>query len=263
MNRRIPVVAGAAAGGLLTTAFLSAAVAAADSEGGAAELGENAFTAGDFTFDPTGEADTDYSIDFPPLLQIGTADQDFDVYSAGGDDAAPEQLGTLSADTDVSNILGIETTQFTFDSDNFEAADGDDGGGGADGGGGDVDADAIADALREAGISDSDFGEDQNVDSLADALANDDLTFDGNITGDDVVDALQGTEVADDFDIELDEGDSPEFSDDIGFTKGDVAEALNTLSGEGDSGDGADGGGADGAAGDLPADGTSYTVTDF
>lgn len=247
MNQRISLAAAAAGGGMLAAAFLSTAVAVADDGGSSDAAG---LTAGDLTFTPAGDTEPEYSIDLPPLLQIGSApDAEFTVADSDGD-----ELGTFTSDEDVSTILGVDTTSFTFDADSFEAADG--AGNGGDGGaGGSIDADAIADALREAGISDSDFGEDQNVDSLADALAGDDLNFDGDITGDDVVGALQGTEVADDFDIELDEGDSPEFSSDIDFTKGDVADALNTLSG--------DGGSADGDAADLPADGTEFSFTDF
>lgn len=233
---------------MLAAAFLSTAVAVADSEGGGAELSDAAFTAGEYTFDPE-QTDADYALDLGPLFQTGAADYDVDLYDEDGE----ELLGSFtSSDDDVVNILGITNTDFTFDSDNFTAADTNAGGSGSEDGG-DVDASAIEDALIGAGITDDDFGEDQNVESLAQALASGDLNFDGNITGDDVVDALQGTEVADDFDIELDEGDSGEFTDDVDFTKGDVAAALNDT----------DAGSGDGDAADLPADGTDYNVTDF
>src|SRR5271155_2278394 len=77
MNRRLILAGLAATGGLLTTAFLQAAVAVAD----VSATGADAFTIGDFTFDPFTVGTTGADVEgftpvaqlvaAPPLLELG------------------------------------------------------------------------------------------------------------------------------------------------------------------------------------------------
>src|SRR5277367_1567381 len=130
MHRRLILAGLAATGGVLTTAFLQVAVAAADTPGA------DAFTIGDFTFDPftvgTGGADVEgfspvnpLSIS-PPLLDIGGGDalglplapQDFEVFSPSTD----ADLGSIDTSETVTSLLGLTNAEFTVTSDT--AADG-------------------------------------------------------------------------------------------------------------------------------------------
>src|SRR5699024_3408616 len=128
---------------------------------------------------------TDRDLFLPPLISVGSQDDaQFSLLDADGD-----KLGTFTSDTQLANIFGISSTAFVFDRDDFHAADGSDGGTGDDGGGaGGVEASDIASALRDAGITNADFDDDDaNVSALAQALAGSNLDFgSGDITGDDV-----------------------------------------------------------------------------
>ncbi|MGB3475161.1 MAG: hypothetical protein WBA69_10305 [Mycobacterium sp.] len=89
-------------------------------DGGAGDLGENAFTINGVTFDPGADGFTGINPMFgvAPLLAIGggvlagtpLAPQDLDVYGADGN-----LLGSVETAVNVSNLFGmIETTQFTI-----------------------------------------------------------------------------------------------------------------------------------------------------
>lgn len=119
-NRRIPLSAAVAGGGLLVAAFLQAAEAAADISG-------DAFTIGGTTLDPIGG----YNDIIPlfgdaPLLQLGGGNlvlagpfvdasfanpQDFEAYNSDG-----TLLGQVDTNPTASNILGIDSAQFTVTS---------------------------------------------------------------------------------------------------------------------------------------------------
>lgn len=133
MNRRIQAatLAATAGGGLLTAAFLHAAVAIADSS-------DAGFTIGDISFtDPvaidalTGGQTDGYEALTPmfansPLLSLGS-DSLLGLFSLGSqqftiEDSSGETLGTLLTSTNVQNLLGIVTAQFTVAS--STAADG-------------------------------------------------------------------------------------------------------------------------------------------
>jgi hypothetical protein len=123
MHRRLVLAGLAATGGLLTTAFLQVAVAAADAP---SDTGTDAFTIGNYTFDPytvsssgtdvQGFADVSPLTSSPPLLDIGggvalgipLASQDFDVYNSSG-----TALGSITGDETVANLLGMTNTEFT------------------------------------------------------------------------------------------------------------------------------------------------------
>jgi hypothetical protein len=132
----------------LTTAFLQAAVAVADTADAVSATGADAFTIGNYTFDPftvpTLPNGVDGALDqvapsgietegfsavppfssAPPLLTLGgatvedlnTAPQYFEVYSSSGTD-----LGSIDAGEDVTNLAGFTNTQFTV-SDVFPAS---------------------------------------------------------------------------------------------------------------------------------------------
>ncbi|NDJ88901.1 hypothetical protein [Mycolicibacter kumamotonensis] len=127
MNRRIQAatLAATAGGGLLTAAFLHAAVAIADSS-------DAGFTIGDISFtDPvaidalTGGQTDGYEALTPmfansPLLSLGS-DSLLGLFSLGSqqftiEDSSGETLGTLLTSTNVQNLLGIVTAQFTVTS---------------------------------------------------------------------------------------------------------------------------------------------------
>jgi hypothetical protein len=119
-NRRIPLTAAVAGGGLLAAAFLQAAEAAADISG-------NAFTIDGTTLDPLGGGYNDIIPLFgdAPLLQLGGGNlvlagsllgnfanpQDFEAYSSDG-----TLLGQVDTNPTASNILGIDSAQFTVTS---------------------------------------------------------------------------------------------------------------------------------------------------
>jgi len=133
VNRRLILAGLAATGGLVTTAFLQVAVAAAD----ISATGADAFTIGDFTFDPftvgatggdvEGFAPVAQLVGAPPLLELGggialgidTAPQSFEVFapSTGTD------LGSIATGETVTNLLGLTNTEFTVTSDTAAAGD--------------------------------------------------------------------------------------------------------------------------------------------
>lgn len=148
MHHRLILAGLAATGGLLTTAFLQAAVAAADTADVVSATGADAFTVGNYTFDPftvPNLADGQYGAEYglapsgvetegfalvdpfssaPPLLTLGggtvdtlnTAPQYFEVYSSSG-----TNLGSIDAGEDVTNLAGFTNTEFTV-SDVFPAS---------------------------------------------------------------------------------------------------------------------------------------------
>jgi hypothetical protein len=131
---------------MLAAAFLPAAVAVAAPDGGAADISDNAFTGPDgFTFDPGSDGYENLSPIFTnaPLLQLGGGEvnqlplvtQSFDVYDGSGDDA---NVGTVDTAANASNLLGLESAQFTVTDDHATA-------------------DAIQSALSSAGLSDDSF----------------------------------------------------------------------------------------------------------
>jgi hypothetical protein len=148
MHRRLILAGLAATGGLLTTALLQAAVAVADTADVVSATGADAFTIGNYTFDPftvpllpdgqpggidnlapsgietEGFSAVDPFSSAPPLLSLGggtvgplsTAAQYFEVYSSSGTD-----LGSIDAGEDVTNLAGLTNTEFTV-SDVFPAS---------------------------------------------------------------------------------------------------------------------------------------------
>jgi hypothetical protein len=88
----------------------------------------DAFTIGDFTFDPVQGTTEGFNAigsigSAPPLLNLGGGvalgfinldTQSFDVFSGTGSSAT--EVGTISTGVDVTNLLGFTNTQFTVDS---------------------------------------------------------------------------------------------------------------------------------------------------
>jgi hypothetical protein len=123
MHRRLILAGFAATGGLLTSAFLQVAVAAAD----VGATGADAFTIGDFTFDPftvgatggdvEGFAPVAQLVGAPPLLELGggialgidTAPQSFEVFAPSTD----TDLGSIATGETVTDLLGLTNTEFT------------------------------------------------------------------------------------------------------------------------------------------------------
>ena len=126
MNRRLILAGLAATGGLVTAAFLQVAVAAADT------AGPDAFTIGDFTFDPISASGAE-GFDgvptlegAPPLLELGggtvlgilpLATQDFNVY----DPSTGAELGSIEGNENVASLFGLTNAEFTVASDNAAA----------------------------------------------------------------------------------------------------------------------------------------------
>ena len=142
MHRRLILAGLAATGGLLTTAFLQAAVAVADTGTDVVSAtGADAFTIGNYTFDPftvpllpgsnyngaefgyapsgvetEGFAAVGPLSSGPPLLTLGggaigpvsSAPQYLEVYSSSGTD-----LGSIDAGESVTNLAGLTNTEFT------------------------------------------------------------------------------------------------------------------------------------------------------
>jgi hypothetical protein len=116
MHHRLILAGLAATGGLLTTAFLQTAVAVADP-------GAEAFTIGDYTFDPQlaagGEGFDPVAqlTTSPPLLELGggtalglpLATQDFNVYSPDGS----TELGSIQGNETVTELFGLTNAEFT------------------------------------------------------------------------------------------------------------------------------------------------------
>src|SRR3984957_16166250 len=101
-------------------------------EAGDSSIGADAFSIGDTTFDPTltaggveGFTPVDQTIGVPPLLEIGggtpsiggitlpLAPQDFNVYDGTG--ASATEVGNITTDEDVTNVLGLTNTEFTVE----------------------------------------------------------------------------------------------------------------------------------------------------
>ena len=127
MHRRLILAGLAATGGIVTSAFLQVAVAAAD----ISATGADAFTIGDFTFDPftVGAAGADvegFSSIVPlssaaPLLELGggtalglnLAPQDFEVFSP----STGADLGSITTNETVTSLLGLPNAEFTVTGD--------------------------------------------------------------------------------------------------------------------------------------------------
>ena len=129
MHRRLILAGFAATGGLLTSAFLQVAVAAADDPDVSA-TGPDAFTIGDYTFDPWlgfGTLGTPgvegwnlipQLANTPPLLEIGgglvggfvnVAPQNFELY----DPTTGAAVGAIDTDETVTNLFGLTNAEFT------------------------------------------------------------------------------------------------------------------------------------------------------
>src|SRR3984957_5014279 len=99
-------------------------------EAGDSSIGTDAFTIGDTTFDPTltaggveGFTPVDQLVGAPPLPDIGGATpdiggttlglstQDFNIFDGTG--ASATQVGSITANEDVTNLLGLTNTEFT------------------------------------------------------------------------------------------------------------------------------------------------------
>src|SRR6202012_3099264 len=121
MHRRLVLAGLAATGGLLTSAFLQVAVAAADT------AGADAFTIGDFTFDPINASGVEgfdpvsTLVGAPPLLEIGggaplglltLAPKTFAVVhpTSGAD------LGSINTGETVTDLFGMINSEFTVES---------------------------------------------------------------------------------------------------------------------------------------------------
>jgi hypothetical protein len=247
MNRRIPATAVVGGSGMLMAAFLSTAVAwagpgddgsatgmlgAAADPDSASDGASNGFTAPDgLTLDPAGG---DYDSVTPlfgqaPLLQLGGANvipsdlelptQDFDISNDGHD------IGTVHTGVNASDVLGIDTAQFTVLAN--EPVDHD------------ASTSDIYNALSVGAIQDSNFAGGDLTDvakALQDNAATDVLG--GDISGKQVTSAL------DDANISITGADPAK----------DIASALNMASTGGASG---------GDASNLPADGTTYSITEL
>jgi hypothetical protein len=130
MHRRLILAGLSATGGLLTTAFLQVAVAAAD----VSATGADAFTIGDYTFDPFTSPGVEGFTGVAPLtgaapfLELGGGSvlgglldlgpQDFEVF----DPSTGADLGSIDTNETVTDLLGFTNAEFTVTSDN--AADG-------------------------------------------------------------------------------------------------------------------------------------------
>jgi hypothetical protein len=120
MHNRLILAGLAATGGLLTTTFLQVAVAVADTADVVSATGADAFTIGNYTFDPftspgvEGYAPVDQLTNTPPLLQLGGGDalpvapQSFEVFSPTTD----ADLGGITGDETVVNLLGFTNAEF-------------------------------------------------------------------------------------------------------------------------------------------------------
>jgi hypothetical protein len=99
-------------------------------EAGDSSIGADAFSIGDTTFDPTltaggaeGFEPVNQLVGAPPLLDLGggtptifgitlpLAQQDFNVYDGTG--ASATEVGSITGNEDVTNLLGLTNTEFT------------------------------------------------------------------------------------------------------------------------------------------------------
>jgi len=214
----------------------------------AAGASANAFTIDGTTFDPGsggfdhimplfgiaplleiggGHITTPPPIFFIPGLNIVPAQQELEVYSGGSD------VGSVNTEVDSADILGIDSTQLTV-----------------------LGAAPTSDIVQGALGSNTDisFGAAAPITEgdLASALAGSGLTFNGEITAQEVINALGHTPIAGDLGIT-----DPIYSNTGSFSSGDVAagitfnptdaaDALNGIS-----------------TADLPDVGTVFSVTDL
>jgi hypothetical protein len=203
---------------------------------------DNAFTFDGTTFDPGSDGYNDLASFFSvaPLLNIGGAlnlgsgfspTQNLDLYDASG-----SEFGTIGTGVADSDILGIDTAQFTV----VNAS---------------PSSDAIDSALADSsGISFSDaapISEDDLAGALFDAATRlNSLSggFDfGDITASDVTNTLKGTDIGDALGIDAAGNFDPDdVADGITFTPDAAAAALNDID-----------------VSDLPTDGTVYSITNF
>jgi hypothetical protein len=172
--------------------------AAADDNG----VSDHAFTIGDSTFDPGSDGWNSIEPLYAtaPLLKIGGANvfdnplntQELEVYNDSG-----AQIGSVDTAVNTSNILGIDTTQFTISDTS-------------------VSDNAIDSALSASSsdFSDSDFS-GGDLSDVASALADSDSTdvLGGDVSGSDVSSALDDAGIS--------------ISGDADFDAGDIAGALN------------------------------------
>jgi hypothetical protein len=117
-------------GGIDAAAPLSPGDAFTGLEAGDSSIGADAFSIGDTTFDPTltaggaeGFTPVDQLVGAPPLLEIGggTPDiggttlglstQDFNIFDGTG--ASATEVGSITANEDVTDLLGLTNTEFT------------------------------------------------------------------------------------------------------------------------------------------------------
>jgi hypothetical protein len=228
-----------------TDTFKGLDVGSAPASGGASD---NAFTIDGTTLDPGSDGfdKINQLFGIAPLLEIGgghifqppvsifnpgldiiPAQQELAVYSGGS------EVGSVNTQVNSADILGIDSTQLdvlaaTPSSDVIQGVLGDS---------------ADIGFTDDAPISDSD---------LASALAGSGLDFNGDISGQDVINALADTDVAGDLGITPNDfgGDSTfdpaDVANGITFDPSDTATILNGLD-----------------VSDLPAAGTVYSVTDF
>ena len=101
-------------------------------EAGDSSIGAEAFSIGGFTFDPSDNAAGTFDTTTPlfgigPLLQLaggtlnfggseplGLLEQNFDIYDGTGSSAT--EVGNITTEEDVTNLLGFSNTEFTVDS---------------------------------------------------------------------------------------------------------------------------------------------------
>jgi hypothetical protein len=194
--------------------------------------GEGFTTSDGLTLDPGsgGFDDVNQLFSDSPLLSIGggsiapgadLADQDLYAYGEDGD-----QLGSVDTGVNTSNILGMESSQFTVNGTDEASAE-------------DPSSADISAALENSDTDftgDDAFGDDTDLSDVAGALAGaDGIELDGDVSASDVTDALSAEDIS--------------IGDDADFKADDIADALNSAS--------------VGDADDLPADGSVYSITDF
>jgi hypothetical protein len=123
MHHRLVLAGLAATGGLLTTAFLQVAVAAADTADVVSATGADAFTIGNYTFDPftspgvEGFDPVAQLTTSPPLLELGggtalglpLAQQDFEIF----DPSTHADLGSIEGNETIASLFGLTSTDFT------------------------------------------------------------------------------------------------------------------------------------------------------
>src|SRR5882757_728128 len=123
MHHRLVLAGLAATGGLLTTVFLQVAVAAADTADVVSATGADAFTIGNYTFDPftspgvEGFDPVAQLTTSPPLLELGggtalglpLAQQGFEIF----DPSTHADLGSIEGNETIASLFGLTSTDFT------------------------------------------------------------------------------------------------------------------------------------------------------